>query len=648
MIENENPKNELPNEQANLPESQDLNQEITAENAELVEEKHAELTEVEIPAAVIHSKAVETHHSHEEILLVDAEQIDYNEYTKSELIEAMREIIETDAIVSNKNDIEQIKTAFYKLHHNEINEAKTKFVAGGGLEENFVAETDELEPELKQLYKRYKEFKTQQNVHLEEEKDHNLKRKHQIINNIKALTESTESLNDTFKEFHELQKAWHESGMVTQAEANNVYKLYHYAVEQFYDYIKINKELRDLDLRKNLQAKIELCERAEELLLEPAVVTAFKKLQDLHLAWRDIGPVPTEQKEEIWHRFREVTSNINKKHQEYYQELKKSQLTNLQAKVALCEKAEEMISVEITTHKEWDDKSHQLVELQQLWKTIGFAPKKDNNKIYTRFRTACDTFFSNKKEFYSRTKGELDNNLALKTELCLQAESMIDSTDWKKTTDSYIALQKKWKSIGALPRKQSDELWKRFRTACDSFFNNKKVHFDEKDKVQDENLALKKALIDRIQAFIATDNSRDNLEVLKTFQKEWTEIGFVPLKVKEVIQNQYREAINKHFERLNLDRDNRNEVQFRNRINEFAGDRRKTDKLETERDKLIFKIDKLKADIDLWENNIGFFANSKNAQAMIEDVRRKIDDAKSKLETLVSHVKIIDSAAASE
>lgn len=499
-----------------------------------------------------------------------------------------------------------------------------------------------MELEIKELLLKYRESRIEVNKHTDEEKNKNLEEKYNIIEAIKELVNSKESLNRTFQEFRELQNKWREIGPVPQQNLKDLWESYHYHVEAFYDYIKINKELRDLDLKKNLELKMKLCEKAEELLIEPSVVEAFRELQTLHDQWREIGPVSAEKRSEIWDRFKEATSKINRKHQEYFVNLKQDQKKNYDEKLILCEKAEEIAAIEIENHKDWETKSKELVELQKIWKTIGFAPKKFNNLVYERFRKACDQFFEKKRAFFSQNREEQQNNLQLKTELCIQAESLQNSTDWKKTTDELIALQKKWKEIGSVSAKNSDKIWKRFRAACDKFFESKSKFFSQIDTKYEENLELKNSLIAEIEKFELTSDVEQNLNMLKDFQRKWTEIGFVPLKFKNEIQEHYRRAINSKFDQLRLDENKKSSLKFRSRVENIIEKPNSQHRLSIERDKFFNKMKQLENDITLWENNIGFFANSKNAESLIADVNNKIESAKKRIEELKAKIRILD------
>ncbi|MFW5978931.1 MAG: DUF349 domain-containing protein, partial [Bacteroidia bacterium] len=466
----------------------------------------------------------------------DLPKIDYTEYSREALVKRLKEIIENEEISNKKREIDIIKATFYKKHRAFNDEQKKEFIGKGGDPEEFKPEKDQLEIEIKELLKQYKDKKNQINKKIEEEKKKNLEKKNQVIEELKNLVNKKESLGQTFKEFRDLQRRWREIGPVPQNRVKDLWGTYHHHVEKFYDYVKINKELRDLDLKKNLKAKLDLCEKAEKLDEEKDIVYAFKTLQQLHDQWREIGPVPNEKKEEIWQRFKEATSVINKKHQNYFKELRKQQNANLEAKTKLCEKAEEIAEMEIDTHKDWNYYTKQILNLQKEWRTIGFAPKKHNNKIYRRFRKACDRFFAKKRVFYSQHKEWQENNLKKKEEFVKRAEELKDSTDWDNATKELIELQKEWKEIGPVPKRYSEDVWKRFRNACDQFFQRKKNTETTKDKDFDKNLKLKQDLIEEIKNYNPKEHSsEENLNKLKEFEERWAEIGFVPYKYKDKV-----------------------------------------------------------------------------------------------------------------
>ena len=571
------------------------------------------------------------------------EKTDYSGMTEVELINALRELVEGQNDYDEiKEDVDNIKFAFYKIQFAEIEKQKKAFYAEHDKDEEFVPEENVYENDLKNLVEGLRHLKIEHNKKIEEEKESNLELKYQIIEEIKALINNKESINKTFHDFRELQNRWREIGLVPQSKLKDLWDTYHHHVENFYDYIKINKELRDLDLKKNMEAKIEICEKAEELLVESSIIKAFNILQKYHEQWREIGPVPRDKKDELWERFKAVTSKINKKHQDFFEDRKSEQKTNLDAKTALCEKAEEICASELVTHKDWDDKSRELIELQKVWRTIGFAPRKDNNRIYERFRKACDQFFNDKREFYSQNKEVQVNNLQMKSDLCVQAESLKDSTDWKKTTDEFIEIQKKWKEIGPVPRKQSDIVWKRFRMACDYFFDQKSKHFSSVDTDQVDNLKMKQDLIDEVKAYKLTGDESEDLDRMKDFQRRFTEIGHVPFKDKDKIQNDFRDAVNIHFDNLRIDEKKRNLLKFRTKVSNLTTNNRGYGKMRFEREKYMAKLKQLETDLALLDNNIGFFANTKNAKSLIGDVNQKIASTKEKIEFLKEKIRIID------
>ena len=566
---------------------------------------------------------------------------DYSQFSKHELVQKLTNVLANVPIEKIRVSVELIKVNFYKKHKADLEKLR-KEAEDAGEEASFVPEIDPLEEKLKELLKKYRDLKAEFNQKLESVKLKNLKEKYRIIEEIKELVNRKESINDTFHQFRELQNQWRSIGLVPQQNIKDLWDTYHHYVEIFYDFIKINKDLRDLDLKKNLEIKIDICEKAEALLLEPSIIKSFKVLQKLHEQWREIGPVPQEMKTEIWERFKAITANINKKHQEYFEVLKQTQKKNLESKTILCERAEEISNAEVKSPKDWETFYQEMIELQKIWRTIGFAPKKDNNRIYNRFRTACDGFFTHKREYFAHNKEEQNNNLQLKLDLCMQAESLMESTEWKATTEDLINLQKKWKEIGPVPRKHSDQVWKRFRAACDHFFTSKAKHFSTIDTQYDENLKLKTALILEIETFVPSDDAEENFEKLKDFQRRWSEIGFVPLKNKEEVQKKYRDAINKHFDNLKVDDSRKNLLKFKNKIENISHKPKGDRKLLVERDKSINRLKQLESDIVVWENNIGFFAKSKNAESMIAEVQRKIQQARDEIKMIEEKVHLID------
>ncbi len=569
----------------------------------------------------------------------NAEEETFAGKSKSELVDLLVRILESEPIQSLRRTVEAIKVAFYKLHRADVEGQRKAFVDGGkGETADFVPAVDELEIKLKELLKEYRTKRDEFITNAESIKEANLKIKLQIIEELKDLVASDETLNHTFPKFRELQNRWKETGSVPAQDVKDLWERYHLHTEHFYNFIKINKELRDLDLKKNLEQKVILCEQAETLVSESSIVEAFRKLQKLHDNWRETGPVSNEIKEEIWGRFKEASSQINKLHQEYFEQIKGEQVKNLELKEELCLRAEELLAKGCTSHKEWNKASEKLLDIQKEWKGIGFAPKKDNNKIYDRFRTICDKFFETKREFYVSQKGEMEQNLALKTQICERAEALSVSEDWKVATDQIIALQAEWKGIGAVSQRYSDQIWKRFRAACDSFFEKKSAHFSSQDNEQETNLKAKESLLAEMSACDIV--AEGGFDAIKSYQRRWSEIGFVPIKQKDSIAKRYKEVVDGLFTTLRGQERDRSMNRFRDKVSALknTGDNR----MKGERERLYNKVKQLEGEIALLENNIGFFSKSKGAEAMIADVNRKIEKARQEMADTIAKVKLID------
>ncbi len=571
----------------------------------------------------------------------EAEENSFAGKSKAELVDLLSRLLESEPVQSLRRTVEAIKIAFYKLHRAEGEELRKQAAEQNGEDAEYTPEVDELESKLKGLLKEYRTKRDEFMANAEAIKEANLKIKLQIIEELKDLVESDETLNHTFPKFRELQARWRETGGVPVAEVKDIWERYHLHTEHFYNFIKINKELRDLDLKKNLEQKTLLCEQAEALVSESSVVEAFRKLQKLHDSWRETGPVTNEIKEEIWNRFKEASSQINKLHQGYFEQIKGDQLKNLELKEALCTRVEELVTRGGVSHKEWNKASDKLLEIQKEWKSIGFAPKKDNTKIYDRFRTSCDSFFEAKRQFYASQKGEMEQNLVLKTQICERAEALIDSEDWKSATDQIIALQAEWKSVGGVAQRYSDQVWKRFRAACDGFFERKSAHFSSQDSEQDANLKAKEALLAEMESCDIV--AAGGFDAIKAFQRRFSEIGFVPIKAKDAIAKRYKEVVDGLFTTLRGQERDRSMSRFKDKISTMksSGDNR----VRGERERMMQKVKQLDNDISLLENNIGFFGKSKGAEALIADVKRKIEKARQDRADIIAKVKLIDAAA---
>ena len=544
-----------------------------------------------------------------------AAAVNYSEKTLSELVALFEELGKNEDRMKLNKEAEAIKTAFYKRL------TKEKAEAGDAVSEDAFTE---IENGFKAYYNTYKKERAEYNARQEKEREENLVKKEAVIADLKALLEKQEDVNATFPAFREIQDRWRAIGPVPVQNYRNINDTYQLYVEQFYDMVKINRELRDLDFKKNLEAKEKFCEMAEKLAGNENIVEAFKELQKLHEQWKEYGPVAKQFREEIWDRFKAATAVINKKYQAYFEGLKEQQTENLAAKTALCEKVEEIAGREINNSADWNALSKEIEEIQKQWRTIGFATRKENQKIYDRFRAACDKFYGRKREFYTEYKDSMNANLEKKISLCEAAEALKTSTEWKKATDQFINLQKQWKEIGAVPRKKSEQLWKRFRAACDEFFNER----DKNAKPENNfygNLKAKQKLVAEIDAYQLTGDEAKDHEALEAFMQRWQEIGFVPFKEKDNIAQAYKEAVNRKFPDAS-----------KVRKSHYA----KAPKSEKER--LIQKYSQLEQDIVTYENNIGFFAMSKNSEPLIRQMQERIEQSKKELKDLENKIRSID------
>ena len=518
-----------------------------------------------------------------------------------------------DSMLRSK-EAESIKSAFYKLlsklkGEDEVKEESSKDNPFEVVEQNFKA-----------MYADYKKERAEFNKKQDEQREENLAKKQAIIEELKALVEGQDDVSAQFPAFRELQNRWREAGPVPVKSYRDVNDTYQFYVEKFYDMVKINRDLRDLDFKKNLEAKEAFCEAAEKLAENDNVVNAFHELQKLHEQWKEFGPVAKEKREDIWNRFKAATAVINKRYQAHFEGLKGQQEENLKKKEALCERLEEICAKEVNSSAEWNTVTKQIEDLQAEWRKIGFATKKENQKIYDRFRASCDAFFAKKREFYSSIKNNMNDNLAKKQALIDQAEELKNSTDWKKATDQFISLQKQWKEIGAVPRKKSEQLWKKFRAACDEFFANRDANATPENDFYG-NLKAKKKLVEEILAFQPSADDAANAEMMRSFSERWQAIGHVPFKEKDNIMAEYKEAMLKKFPAFGKQRSARGSV------------------AKNPKDALIAKYHALQQDITTYENNIGFFAASKNSEPLIKQMQEKIDQAKEELKTLEAQIR---------
>lgn len=587
-----------------------------------------------------HTVQDEQFDSNVEIMAEDIPTVDYSQLSKAELIATLESLVETDEVTTVKDDVEAIKIAFYKKHKIEVDAKRKAFITEGGNSEEFVSDSDGLEIRLKELLNNYRSKRSEAAKELDIELNNNYQRKLEIIEKLKVLINSDEAIGDTFASFKDLQSKWKEVGNVPKSSVNDVWETYHHCTEQFYDFVKINNELRDLDLKKNFEAKTIICEKAEALVIEPSVLVAFRTLQSLHEQWREVGPVAQNVKEQLWERFKAASTIINKRHQEYFEKIKDEQVANLNMKSELCEKVDAVVASELTNKQQWEEATEKIIELQKLWKTIGFAPKKDNNSIYERFREACNLFFEKKQEFFTQLKEGNNESLQAKKAICIQAEALKDSTEWQKTSNELIRLQGEWKKLGHTAKREGDILWKRFRTACDTFFEAKNAHHSTIDLEYGENLRQKESIIGELKNF-ASDNASEALNILKDIQRRWSLIGFTPIKDKDRVQKEYKDLINNLFASFKHQQSDVKLERFKEKVTNIKDGARHG--VSQEREKLQHKLKQLETDITLWENNIGFFSRSKNAQSLIKDVENKIEKAKEEVKLIKDKIKIINS-----
>jgi len=603
------------------------------------EETNAQATEEAEVIPVVHETNLET-------VVVEQTEIpkstkpDHAYSTKPELIDALKLLIdkEVDAV---KDEVEIIKQLFYKKTKLEFEEQKKQYIEAGGIEEEFVVTKDEFEETFKSLLNQFRGKKATFMAQLEKEKESNLLQKQHLLEQMKVLVESNDDVSTHINEFRGFQQKWKTIGPVPQTASTDLWKQFNLYQESFWDLIKINNELREYDFKKNLESKTFLCEAAEKLSEDEDVLSAFQQLQKLHEEWHELGPVAREIREQIWNRFKEASTAINKKHQAYYDIIRKQEEENYELKIALIDKIEGFDFSNLNSYRVWDEATKSFLSWQDEWRKIGFAPRKINQKIYDRYRKACDKFFLAKGEFFRETKSVLNQNSEKKKELCEKAEALKDSVEWKETTDKLIQLQKEWKTIGPVAKKYSDELWKRFIAACDYFFEQKNKNTSGEKNAEVENLIKKKELIAKIEALEKTDNPADSQNALRAFMSEWNAIGHVPFKEKDKIYKEYREAVDKQFETLNMDSSNRRMENFRTNVKELSG--KNENKLFRDREKLLHAFEHLKSEIATYENNIGFFtSSSKNGGGLIKEMERKIETLKNESKEIEEKIKLIE------
>ena len=612
--------------------------EITNDTEVIEENEVAEIMEVDTTTVA--------QNTHSETVAVEKPEVmkpakpEHTPGTKAEMVEALKLLIDME-VEAVKDEVESIKQLFYKKAKLEIEDQKKQYIEAGGLEEEFTPAKDELEETFKSLLNQFRSKKATLMAQLEKEKETNLIQKQHLLEQMKVLVDSSDDVSTHINEFRGLQQKWKTIGPVPQTASTDLWKQFNLYQESFWDLIKINNELREYDFKKNLESKTFLCEAAEKLAQDDDVLSAFQQLQKLHEEWHELGPVAREIREQIWNRFKEASTTINKKHQTYYDVIRKQEEENYNLKIALIEKIEGFDFSNLNSYRAWDDATKSFLSWQDEWRKIGFAPRKINQKIYDRYRKACDKFFLAKGDFFRETKNVLNQNSDKKKELCEKAEALKDSVEWKETTDKLIQLQKDWKTIGPVAKKYSDELWKRFIAACDYFFEMKNKSTSGEKNAETENLAKKKELIGKIGALEKTNEPAQSQTALRALMSEWNTIGHVPFKEKDKIYKEYRDAVDKQFETLNMDSSNRRMDSFKTNLKELTG--KSENKLFREREKLMHAYEHLKSEIATYENNIGFFSSSsKKGGGLIKEMERKIESLKDESKEIEQKIKLIE------
>lgn len=615
----------------------ELEKDVTLNSESVQQDQVTELSEQkpEVAAAVteeVVNQVSETQKVSEESLT------NYAAMDKKQLVEVLQNLAQ-QPVNEVKEDVVRVRVAFAAIRKEELAKEKEAFIANGNEEAAFAPAADELEEQFKSLYAEIKEKRAAYNAAQDALKAENLAKKREIISKINEIAEDADNVNRQYSTVQQLQQDFKAIGEVPSENDTEVWKSYQVAVERFYDLLKMNKELRDYDFKKNLEQKQALCAEAEALDEEADIVDAFKKLQQLHTSWREIGPVSKEIREELWTRFKNASAVINKKYQSFFEERKANEKKNAEGKEALCVKIEAISTDNLKTYAAWDEATKAIIGLQEEWKKLGFASRKVNTELFARFRKSCDEFFAKKAEFFKRMKDELAANLAKKIELCEKAEALKDSTEWKKTTDALIALQKEWKTVGPVVKKHSDAVWKRFIAACDAFFEEKKKQNVNVHSVEHENLKLKKDIIAQINSILENKETEDAPNKVRELMKKWQEVGHVPYKEKDKVYAEYKAAIDKAFEQLDMKAKKARMANFANSINQMSD----TGKVYHERERLVRAYEMKSQELKTYENNLGFFnAQSKSGNSLVKEMERKIANIKEEIAMLEQKIKLID------
>ena len=565
-----------------------------------------------------------------EITPEQVEEVAVKAVTREDIIARLQEIV-GDISIAKRPELESLKQSFYKLQRTAQEEQVAAFVAGGGTAEEFKPETDPLEEQFRKLMNIIKEKKAAAQEALEIVQKENYKKKLELLDRFKALIEKANTEGASYNEFKTLLQEWKDIKEVPADKANELWKAYQQYAEQFYDIQKLNNEFREYDFKKNMEAKIAICEEAEKLADDPDIVAAFRKLQKLHQDYRETGPVSKESREEIWNRFKTASTLINKRHQQHFEQLKEKEKENLDQKTVICELLEGIEFDKLTTFQSWNDKTQEVLALQKKWKDIGFAPAKQNQKIFDRFRAACDAFFSRKGEFFKQAKTDMTANLEKKTALCEQAEALKDSTDWKETADKMADLQKQWREIGPVQKKYTNTIWKRFIGACDYFYEQRDKNTSSKKREENANLAAKKDILAKLKEFDAQNLSDDDIQAIQQLVDDWNGIGFVPFKVKDKIAAEFK-AVMEPF--AGIVRSGRGRQAQRGTAARESG---------SPREKLMRQYEQKKSEIQTYENNLGFMnASSKAGNGFVDAIKAKIETLKQEADDLLAQIKALD------
>ncbi|MGI6794843.1 DUF349 domain-containing protein [Bacteroides sp. KG68] len=600
-------------------------------------EKPVELEEEKKTAEV--SETATTGTPAEEAVSVKPVESD-RKLTKEGILAKLKEMA-ADAGSAAKPEIDGLKQAFYRLHNAGQDAARKLFVENGGAAEDFVPQADGLEEEFKHIMSVIKEKRSAFVAEQEKQKEMNLQIKLSIIEELKELVESPDDPNKNYTEFKKLQQQWNEVTPVPQGRINELWKNYQLYVEKFYDLLKLNNEFREYDFKKNLEIKTHLCEAAEKLADESDVVSAFHQLQKLHQEFRDTGPVAKELRDEIWNRFKTASTVVNRRHQQHFEALKAAEQHNLDQKTVICEIIEAIDYSELTNFASWENKTQEIIALQNKWKTIGFAPQKMNVRIFERFRKACDEFFRKKSDFVKALKESMTENLEKKRALCEKAEALKESTDWKKTADELSRLQKEWKTIGPVTKKYSDAVWKRFISACDYFFEQKNKAVSSQRTVEQDNLEKKKAIIEQLDGIDDKTDTEEATQLVRNLMKEWNSIGHVPFKEKDKIYKSYHSRIDKLFGQFNISASSKKLSDFKSTLVSIQENSPQV--LYREREKLVRAFENMKNELQTYENNLGFLtASSKKGNSLLTEINRKVERLKADIGLIKEKIKVID------